>query len=125
MNLDLIHTIGIKQNKRKDSILYFLREIEGLRQLLANDFEYWSDFDSWKNISVQRWFFERALEVYKGKKIDLKCDCCKYIYVLKGDLKNILNEKCYGLKTAYMIQKIVDEIISAKVIRENDGTYSA
>ena len=39
MILDLIHTIGIKQNKRKDSNLYFLKEIDELRQILVKNME--------------------------------------------------------------------------------------
>ena len=40
-------------------------------------------------------------------------------------LKNISNQKCYGIKSAYMIENIVDEIVLAEKRRESDGTYSA
>ena len=122
---DSIKLIGKKQNPRKDSILASLNEVDGLVSTFENDFDIWSDFDKWENIIFQRWVFERALEVYKGKKIDLQCECCEYRYVTQSDLKNSLRQECYGIKTAYMIEKIVDEIILAKARRETDGTYSA
>tara|TARA_B100000900_G_scaffold408998_1_gene424156 strand:- start:331 stop:708 length:378 start_codon:yes stop_codon:yes gene_type:complete len=125
MNQDLINIIGIKQNSRSDAILFSLNEVEGFVNTLDNDFNVWSDFDRWKNNSFQRWIFERAIEVYKGNKIDLRCTCCEYSYIMQSDIKNSLDRKCYGIKTVYMIEKILDEIIIAKARRENDGTYSA
>ncbi len=122
---DSIKLIGKKQNPRKDSFLASLNEVDGLISTFKNDFEVWSDFDKWENIIFQRWVFERALEVYKGKKLDLKCECCEYSYVTQSEFKNSLKQECYGIKTAYMIEKIVDEIILAKARRETDGTYSA
>lgn len=122
---DSIKLIGKKQNSRKDSLLASLNEVDGLISTFENDFDVWNDFDRWDNIIFQRWVFERALEVYKGKKIDLKCECCEYSYVSQSDFKNSLEQECYGIKTAYMIEKIVDEIILAKARRETDGTYSA
>ena len=122
---DSIKLIGREQNPRGDSLLASLNEIDGLISTFENGFDVWSDFDRWENIAFQRWVFERALEVYKGNKIDLKCDCCEYIYVLQRDFKNNLEKKCYGIKVAYMIEKIVDEIVLAKAKRETDGTYSA
>ena len=122
---DSIKLIGKKQNPRKDSLLASLNEVDGLISTFENDFDVWSDFDKWENIIFQRWVFERALEVYKGKKIDLKCECCEYSYVTQSDFKNSLKKECYGIKTAYMIETIVDEIILAKARRDTDGTYSA
>ena len=122
---DSIKLIGKKQNPRKDSLLASLNEVDGLISTFENDFEVWSDFDKWENIIFQRWIFERALDVFKGKKIDLKCECCEYSYVIQSDFKNSLKQECYGIKTGYMIEKIVDEIILAKARRETDGTYSA
>ena len=125
MILDSIKLIGNKQHPRKDSHLASLKEVDGLISTFQNDFNVWSNFDKWENIIFQRWVFERALEVYKGKKIDLKCECCEYSYVSQSDFKNCLEQECYGIKTAYMIEKIVDEIILAKSRRDSDGTYSA
>ncbi len=125
MNKDSIKLIGIKQNPRDDALLRPLKGLEGLIDTFKNEFEVWSDFDKWENIIFQRWIFDRALEVFIGKKIDIKCDCCEYNYVLQRDLENSLKQKCYGIKTAYMIEKIVDEIVLAKARRETDGTYSA
>ena len=122
---DSIKLIGKKQNPRKDSLLASLKEVDGLIFIYENDFEVWSNFDKWENIFFQRWVFEKALEVYNGKKIDLKCECCEYNYVSQSDFKNSLDKECYGIKTAYMIEKIVDEIILAKARRDSDGTYSA
>tara|TARA_B100000212_G_C26917763_1_gene340659 strand:- start:15 stop:392 length:378 start_codon:yes stop_codon:yes gene_type:complete len=122
---DAIKIIGRKQISRKDALLSYLVEVDGLISNFENAFSEWSDFDKWKNINLQRWVFNRALEVYKGKKIDLRCECCEYSYVSQSDFKNSLEKKCYAIKTAYMIEKIVDEIVLAKARRETDGTYSA
>ena len=122
---DSIKLIGRKQNPREDAILACLIEVDGLISTFDNNFDEWSDFDKWKNIVFQRWVFEKALEIYKGKKLDLRCECCEYNYVSQSDLKNNLEQECYGIKTAYIIEKIVDEIILAKARREADGTYSA
>ena len=89
------------------------------------DFDEWSDFDSWESISVQQWIFFRAVEVYKGMKIDIKCDCCEHNDLISNDFESIKKEKCYGKKSAFMIKKVVDEIELAKARRERDGTYSA
>ena len=58
-------------------------------------------------------------------KIDIKCDCCVYNDSIPNDFESIKKEKCYGKKSAFMIKKVVDEIVLAKARRESDGTYSA
>ena len=125
MKQDSIKTIGMKEESREEALLTYLLEVEGLKDILDKDFEDWSDFDGWKNIRFQQWIFARALEVYRGKKIDIKCGCCEYINYLENDFKKINNQKCYGIKSAYIIEKIVGEIALAAAKRESDGTYSA
>jgi len=125
MNQNSVKTIGINDEPRKDSYLVFVNQADGLKGILNRDFDEWSNFDSWESISVQQWIFSRALDVYRGKKIDIKCDCCEYVDFLPIDRENIKKEKCYGKKSAYMIKKVVDEIVLAKARRESDGTYSA
>ena len=125
MNKNSVKTIGIKDQSRKDSHLVYVNQVDGLKGILNMNFDEWSNFDSWESISVQQWIFSRALEVYKGMKIDIKCDCCEYVDSLKSDFDKIKKEKCFGRKTAYMIEKVVDEIVLAKARRESDGTYSA
>ena len=98
---------------------------DGLKDILNRDFDEWSNFDSWESISVQQWIFSRALEVLRGMKIDIKCDCCEHNDLIQNDFENIKKEKCFGKKSAYMIEKVVDEIVLAKARRESDGTYSA
>ena len=71
MNKIFIKTIGTKQTSRDDSLLFMVNEIEGLIETLDKDFSEWSDFDCWKNMSVQQWIFSRALDVHNGKKIDI------------------------------------------------------
>ena len=73
---------------------------------------------------MQQWIFSRALDVYRGKNIDIKCECCEVIDLSQIDIKSISNQKCYGIKSAYMIANIVEEIVLAKERRESDGTYS-
>ena len=125
MNHNLINTIGIKQSSREEALLYEVRDVEGLIDTLDKDISEWSDFDSWKNIRVQQWIFERAMDIYKRKKIDIKCNCCEYNYISQRDLEKSSNKKCYGIRSAYMIEKVFHEIVSAEVRRESDGTYSA
>ena len=125
MNKNHVKIIGIKDESRKDAYLEYINQVDGLKGILNRDFDEWSDFDSWESISVQQWIFSRALDVFRGKKIDIKCDCCEYIDFIPNDFEIIKKEKCYGKKSAYIIEKIVDEIELAKASRERDGTYSA
>ena len=67
--------------------------------------------------------FSRALDVFRGKKIDIKCRCCEVIDLNQIEIKNLSNEKCYGIKSAFIIKNIVKEILLAKEKRESDGTY--
>ena len=125
MNQNSVKTIGINDEPRKDSYLVYVNQADGLKGILNRDFDEWSNFDSWESISVQQWIFSKALNVYKGKKISIKCDCCEHVRSLQSDFDNIKKENCYGKKCAYMIEKVVDEIVLAKARRESDGTYSA
>ena len=38
-----------------------------------------------------------------------------------SDFENIKKEKCYGKKSAYLIEKVLDDILLAKESRESDG----
>ena len=125
MNVKSIKIIGIKDESRKDSYLLYVNQADGLKGILNRDFDEWSNFDSWESISSQQWIFCRALEVHRGIKIDIKCDCCEHNLFNPNDFENIKKEKCFGKKSAYMIEKVVDEIVLAKKRRESDGTYSA
>ena len=125
MNQNSVKVIGIKDESRKDAHLSYVDKADGLKDILSSDFDGWSNFDNWKSISVQQWIFSRALEVYKGMKIDIKCDCCEHNDLIPNDFESIKKEKCFGKKSAYMIKKVVDEIVLAKARRESDGTYSA
>ena len=125
MNQNSVKTIGPNDEPRKDSYLVYVNQVDGLKDILNSDFKKWSNFDSWESIPVQQWIFSRALEVYKGMKIDIKCDCCEYSDLIPNDFESIKKEKCYGKKSAFMIEKVVDEIVLAKARRESDGTYSA
>jgi len=125
MNPDSLNVIGTKDESRKDAYLSHLNENEQLKGILKRDFNLWSNFDFWESISAQQWIFLRALEVYKGMKIDIKCDCCEKIDFIPNNFENIKKEKCFGKKSAYMIEKVVNEIVKAKTRRESDGTYCA
>ena len=124
MNHDLINTIGKKQIAREEALLYQVSDVQGLIDTLDKDISEWSDFDSWENIRVQQWIFERAMDIYKGKKIDIKCSCCEYNYISQRGLVKSLNKKCYGIKSAYMIEKVFHEIVLAEARKKCDGTYS-
>ena len=125
MKKNSVKVIGIKDESRKDAHLSFVDKADGLKGILSSDFDYWSNFDSWENVSVQQWIFSKALDVFRGKKIDIKCDCCEHNDLIPNDFESIKKEKCFGKKSAYMIEKVVDEIVLAKARRESDGTYSA
>ena len=125
MNKNAVTTIGINDEPRKDSHLVHVNQADGLKVILNKEFDEGSNFDSWESISVQQWIFSIALEVYRGKKIDIKCDCCEHNDLMPNDFESIKKEKCYGKKSAFMIKKVVDEIVLAKTRRESDGTYSA
>ena len=125
MTQNFVKTIGFNDEPRKDSYLVYVNHADGLKGILNRDFDEWSNFDSWESISVQQWIFSKALNVYKGKKISIKCDCCEHVRSLQSDFDNIKKENCYGKKCAYMIEKVADEIVLAKKRRESDGTYSA
>ena len=124
MNQNSVKTIGINDESRKDSYLLCVNQADGLKSILDRDFDEWSNFDGWESISAQQWIFSRALDVFKGIQIDIKCDCCEHIDFIPNDLESIKKEKCVGKKSAYMIEKVADEIELAKSRRESDGTYS-
>ena len=125
MNQDTIKTIGKKQTSRAEAFLFKVTEIKGLIDTFDKDFSEWSNFDCWENMRAQQLIFSLALDVYRGKKIDIKCGCCEVVDLNQFEIKNISNQKCYGIKVAYMIKNIVHEIVLAKEIRESDGTYTA
>ena len=125
MRKDDIKIIGKNQASREDALLFKVNEVEGLVDTFDKDYSEWSDFDCWENMRAQQWIFSIALFVYRGKKIDIKCECCLVNDLSQLKIKNISNQKCYGIKSAYMIENIVDEIVCAKERRESDGTYSA
>jgi len=125
MNQNSVKTIGIKDESRKDAYLFHVNQADGLQDLLKGDFDKWSNFDSWESLAAQQWIFSRALEVCKSMKIDIKCDCCEHNDLIPNDFESIKKEKCYGKKSVFMIEKVVDEILLAKTKRESDGTYSA
>ena len=125
MNQNSVKIVGIKDESRIDAYLLNVNQADGLKVILKRDFNEWSNFDNWESISAQQWIFSRALEVYKGSKIDIKCDCCEQIDFIQNNFENIKKEQCFGKKSAYMIKKVVDEIVLAKARREGDGTYSS
>ena len=125
MNQNAIKTIGKNQTSREEALLFIVNEVEGLVDIFDKDFSKWSDFDCWGNMEAQKWIFSRALDVFRGKKIDIKCECCEVLHLNQIEIKNISNQKCFGIKSAYMIEKIVDEIVLARERRESDGTYLA
>ena len=110
MNQNSVKTIGINDEPRKDSYLVYVNQADGLKGILNRDFDEWSDFDSWESISAQQWIFSRALEGFRGMKIDIKCDCCEHDDLIPYDFEKIKKEKCFGKKSAYMIGKVLEDI---------------
>ena len=89
MNQNPVKTIVIKNESRKDSNLVYINQAYGLKSILKRDFDEWSNFDSWESISVQQWIFSRALKVFRGMKIDIKCDSCEHNHLIPNDFKSI------------------------------------
>jgi len=89
MNQNSIKTIGINDGPRKDSHLVYVNKADGLKVILNKEFDEWSNFDCWESISVQQWIFSRALEIYRGMKIDIKCDCCEYNNLIPNNFESI------------------------------------
>tara|TARA_B100001057_G_C22006140_1_gene627978 strand:- start:29 stop:409 length:381 start_codon:yes stop_codon:yes gene_type:complete len=126
MNQDRINNIGFRQSKRKDARIADVRNVPGLSKILDQDFESWSDFDSWGQRNCQQFIFANAMHVAKGKKVDIVCGCCEYVKETPIDIKvKKAGKDCYGVKTAYMMEKILLEIEEFKARQGNDGTYSA
>jgi len=125
MHQNFVKVIGINDESRENAYLSYVDEVDGLKDILNRDFDEWSNFDRCENIGFQQWIFARALDIYRGKKIDIKCDCCEYVDFSSIDFKAIEKERCFGKKSAYMIEEVVNEILIAKKRRESDGTYSA
>ena len=123
MTLETIRIIGRKQSKRENAFLFDLNEVQELISILKSDYSFWSNIDAWGDMVAQQWVFSIAMHIYNGKLIDLRCNCCDFSYVLSKDFKNRLDHKCLAIKAAYVIEKVVDEIILAKAKRDNDGTY--
>ena len=85
MNENYVNAIGIKDDARKDACLSYVNHVNGLKGILNRDFYDWSNFDIWESISVQQWIFSKAMDVYRGKKIDIKCDCCEHNDLIPND----------------------------------------
>ena len=63
MNQNSVKTIGIQDEPRKNSYLFHVNQVDGLKDILKRDFDKWSNFDSWEIIAIQQWIFSRAMEV--------------------------------------------------------------
>ena len=107
MNQNSVKTIGINDEPRKDSHLVYVNQADGLKGILNRDFDEWSNFDSWESISVQQWIFSRALEVFRGKKIDIKCDCCENNDLIPNDFESIKKENALGKKVLTRLKKLL------------------
>ena len=124
---DNIRSIGFKQTKRKDARLADINKVQGLKKILDQDFKSWSNFNNWNtNKPAAQFIVARAIDVNKGRKVDIRCGCCEYVKGLPDDMKSkSMGKDCYGTKTAYMVYKVLDEIKEAKKMRDSDGTYTA
>ena len=126
MTQELVTYIGSKQKHRQGARVADISKVQGLKKLLDQDFESWSNFDNWHtNRPAAQFVFSKAMQAYKGNKIDVRCDCCDYIGLYPKDLK--LKSKgfsCYGSKTVYIIDKVLNEIKEAYKYRQSDGTYA-
>ncbi len=115
-----ITSIGKLQNQRPGSRLADISKVQGLKKLLDQDFESWSNFNNWiTNKPAAQFVFSRAMQAYKGSNVDVRCDCCDYKGLTPKDLK--IKDKglsCYGSKTSYMIYKVLDEINASPNYKE-------
>ena len=110
-----VKTIGQKQKPRKASVIADVEKVQGLKKILDQDFKSWSNFNNWaKNRPAAQFVFSKAMQAYKGKRVDVRCGCCDYIGSLPKlpedlDMRGG-NLSCYGIKTQWIIEKVVDEI---------------
>jgi len=95
MNQNSVKIIGINDEPRKDSHLVYVNQADGLKGILYRDFDECANFAGWESISVQLWIFSRALEVFRGKKFDIKCDCCEHNDLIPNDIESIKYENCF------------------------------
>ena len=110
-----INLIGSKQSKRSGAKIADINKVEGLKKILDQDFESWSNFDSWGHNNASRWVFSRAMDISNGKKIDIQCSCCEYKGLMPPEDLKLKNAglECKGSKTAYMVEKVLYEINTA------------
>ena len=123
MNKNQISIVGNKQCPRNDTRIVSINKFKSLYKILNEAGEIWDDFDKWEDLSSQKLVFDIAVEVFKGKKIDIYCGCCEYSDNSKYNYNDKFKLKCNGAKILFIIEKIVEEIVVAKAIRENGGTY--
>ena len=95
MNQNSVKVIGIKDESRKDANLSYINEAEGLKDILNKDLFECSNFDGWGRISSQQRSFSKALEVYKGEKIDINTIVAKKF--IPNNFENI-KKNCFGQK---------------------------
>ena len=109
---DNIRSIGFKQTKRKDARLADINKVQGLKKILDQDFKSWSNFNNWKtNKPAAQFIVARAIDVNKGRKIDIRCGCCDYIGEFPKDLDiRGGNLSCYAIKTQWIIEKVIEEV---------------
>ena len=124
MNQISVKIIGIKDESRKDSYLLYLNHADWLKGILSRDFDEWSNFDKWESFSAQQWIFVGLWRFAEVWKWILSAIVVNLMFLFQMILR-ILKKKCFGKKSAYMIEKVLDEIELAKARRETDGTYSA
>ena len=117
MNQNFVKVIGINDESRNNAYIAYINQVEGLKDILDNDFEEWSDFDCWENIGAQRWIFQRALDVFRGKKIDIQCECCEVIDLNQiEDLEKRLG--IYKLNSKIEISNLTNEFQVAVISNE-------
>ena len=106
MNQNFVKKNGINDEPRKDSYLVPLYKIDGLKDMINRDFNKWSNFDGWESISAHQWIFSRALEVFRGMKIGIKCNCCQHNDLIPNDFDSAKKEKFFGKKSSFLIEKL-------------------
>tara|TARA_Y100001978_G_C23369019_1_gene280049 strand:- start:30 stop:407 length:378 start_codon:yes stop_codon:yes gene_type:complete len=110
MHIDKINIIGYRQSKRDDAKLADVNEVIYLKKFLEMD-NLFDDFYNIKNISFKQWIYAKAMDIYNGKKIDFRCTCCEYSKTNSSEISsNCKNIKCYGVKIASLVNKLLEDI---------------
>ena len=88
MNQNSVKTIDCKDESRKDSYLFYVKQADGLKVTLTRILMNSRTLIVGIVFQLNNGFFW-ALEVNRVIKIDIKCDCCEYNILFQMILRTL------------------------------------